>query len=87
MRREEAHREPRDDSTQPHGDELPPLLVDYRTTAKLLSVSRRTIESLAAAGVLRKVNIGTPGSRRPVVRFVYAELKSWIDEIANGGTP
>lgn len=65
--------------------QLPPLLLDYDEAARLLAVSRRTIEALAAAGVIRKVAVGTPASRKPAVRFVYADLLAWIDRTATKG--
>ena len=71
--------------TPDEGAASPPLLVNYSEAARLLCVSRRTVEALAAAGVLRRVSIGAPGSRKPAVRFVYKDLVAWIERVATGG--
>ena len=50
--------------------ESKPLFVDTAEAARLLSCSTRTIRTLAAEGILRRVYVGT------LVRYSVVELES-----------
>ncbi|HVS35312.1 MAG TPA: helix-turn-helix domain-containing protein [Gemmataceae bacterium] len=54
---------------------LEPLLVDLAGVARLLSLSRRTLKRMVAAGELPGV---VRQHRRVLVR--YAALKKWVDD-------
>lgn len=50
-----------------------PLLVTPREAARLLSVSERTLWSIAAAGEIPRVRIGR------AVRYRVADLRAYVD--------
>ena len=49
----------------------PPLLVDSRTAAKMLSLGERTLWDLAAKGEIKRQKIGR------LVRFAVSELERY----------
>lgn len=53
---------------------LPPLLVDTRTAARLLSISPRTLWSLTRQGDMPVIRIGR------AVRYDVAALSRWVAE-------
>jgi excisionase family DNA binding protein len=50
----------------------PPLLVDERGAAKLLSLSARTVFTLATRGQLRPIRVGR------AKRYAVDDLRAWI---------
>lgn len=59
---------------------IAPLLIDSRTAAKSLSISERTLFSLAERGELHKIHVGR------AVRYSVDELKNWIAKKSFAGT-
>ncbi|UCD51439.1 MAG: helix-turn-helix domain-containing protein [Phycisphaerales bacterium] len=58
------------DRTEPHAQ---PLLLTARQTARLLSISERSLYSLTKAGDLPAVRIGRS------VRYDPADIRAWIE--------
>jgi excisionase family DNA binding protein len=57
-----------------------PLLFNAREAARLISVSPRTLWTLANSGQLPQIKVGRRG-----VRFALADLKKFIDRQRCGG--
>lgn len=49
------------------------LLVSVNDAAAMLSLSRRTVQSLQAAGELRPIRVGK------LVRFAVDDLRAWVE--------
>jgi excisionase family DNA binding protein len=59
-----------------------PLLYSLNAAARLLCLSRRTVERMAAAGELRVVRAGMGGR---AVRITRTSLEQWLaDQLAEG---
>jgi excisionase family DNA binding protein len=55
-----------------------PLVVDKNEAARLLAVSPRHVDALAARGLLPKVKLGS------ACRFRVADIMGMVDRLANG---
>jgi excisionase family DNA binding protein len=58
--------------------ELPPALVDKNEAARLLAVSPRHVDALAARGLLPKVKLGS------ACRFRVSDIMGMVDRLASG---
>ena len=58
---------------------LPPLLVDAREAARLLSISARTLWALQKSGDLPAIRIGRS------VRYSTDTLRAWVAKRQEGG--
>jgi excisionase family DNA binding protein len=62
-------------------NQLEPLLVTIDQAAKLLNVSRRTIEHMVYTGAIDSIKCGREQKGRgDARRIVYGSLKRWVEE-------
>ena len=62
-----------------------PKLMQARDAAAILSISERSLWTLAQAGRIRCVRLGT--KKRGLVRFALEDLQDFISRSKTGGTP
>ena len=61
------------------------LLVDEKTAATMLSLSRKSLWTLRSRGVLPYIQIGR--GRRPLVRYALRDLEDWIEQQKSSPRP
>jgi hypothetical protein len=76
-----------DESVTPEAAILAALLWSYRDVRRALHCSQSTVEMLVRENLLKSVQIGAPGSRKPRRMFEPAEVERFIAERAAASTP